>query len=224
MGKIIQGRSIAEDIKEELKVKLQKIKQNTGRAPIVASIIVGNDGGSVFYVNNQQKVAMSLGIGFEKIHLEENIKEEALIKTIDGLNKRNEITGIILQLPLPQSLDSKKIISTIAPEKDIDCLTYINQGKLYMGEDVHLPCTPNSVITLLSTMDIALEGKEVVVIGRSNIVGKPLANLMLNKNCTVTICHSKTRDLELICKRADILISAIGKPKFITADLSLIHI
>jgi methylenetetrahydrofolate dehydrogenase (NADP+)/methenyltetrahydrofolate cyclohydrolase len=166
-------------------------------------------------MNNQEKVANSLGIEFERVQLDLSTTEEALIEKIVELNNRIDVSGIILQLPLPKTMDEKKVISAISPIKDIDCLTYENQGKLYMGEKGYLPCTPSSVVTILENLSLDLEGKEVVVLGRSNIVGKPVAALMLEKNCTVTICHSKTKNLKEVCKRADILIVAIGRPRYI---------
>ena len=160
-------------------------------------------------------MAVSLGLEFERIHLSEEVTEIELIKKIEELNNDNSVNGVILQLPLPKNMDEKKIISSISPEKDIDCLTFVNQGKLYMGEDTFMPCTPKSVLTILKSLNINLEGMEVVVVGRSNIVGKPASALMLKENCTVTICHSRTKELKEVCKRADILIVAIGKAKFI---------
>lgn len=215
---IIDGRKIASEIKEEIKIYIEN-RKNTGlKVPKIVSILVGNDGGSIFYINNQEKVATSLGITFEKKLLEETITEEKLINIIEELNNDKEVNGIILQLPLPKNLNKDKIINKILPSKDIDCLTFINQGKLYCGEKTFLPCTPNSVLTLLERYNIELEGKNVVVIGRSNIVGKPTAQLLLNKNATVTICHSKTKNLKEICKKADIIIVAIGKAKFLTEE------
>lgn len=215
MGEIINGKLIAEKVKNEIR-EFINIRQNDEKSiPKIASILVGNDEGSIFYLNNQEKISLSLGLDFLKIHLSEDIKEEELINKINELNNDKSISGIIIQLPLPKELNEKRVVSAISEEKDIDCLTYINQGKLYMGDETFLPCTPHSVITILKSLDISLEGKEVVVVGRSNIVGKPVANLMLKENCTVTICHSKTRDLKKVCSGADILIVAIGKAKFI---------
>lgn len=215
MGERINGKEIALEIKEEIKEFVNKRKENNLNVPKVASILVGNDGGSLFYLNNQEKVATSLGMEFEKIHLSEEVTEEELINKIDKLNSDNTVSGIILQLPLPKHIDEKKVISAISPKKDVDCLTFVNQGKLYMGEDTFMPCTPKSVLTILKSLNINLEGKEVVVIGRSNIVGKPAGALLLKENCTVTMCHSRTKDLREVCKRADILVVAIGKAKFI---------
>ncbi|MDY4251749.1 MULTISPECIES: tetrahydrofolate dehydrogenase/cyclohydrolase catalytic domain-containing protein [unclassified Clostridium] len=218
MNNIIDGKKISLEIKEEIKRFVDERKEKGLRVPKIASLLVGNDGGSIYYINNQEKVATSLGIEFDKVILEEDIKEEKLIDIINKLNNDQSVDGIILQLPLPSNLDEKKIINSISPKKDIDCLTYINQGKLYCGEDVFLPCTPNSVITLLERYNVDLQGKNVVVIGRSNIVGKPVAQLLLNKNATVTICHSKTSNLKEICKKADILIVAIGRAKYINRE------
>ena len=215
MGKRIDGKEIALEIKEEIKEFINKRKENNLNVPKVASILVGNDGGSLFYLNNQEKVATSLGMEFEKVHLNEEVTEEELINKIDKLNNDNTVSGIILQLPLPKHIDEKKVISAISPKKDVDCLTFVNQGKLYMGEDTFMPCTPKSVLTILKSLNINLEGMEVVVIGRSNIVGKPAGALLLKENCTVTMCHSRTKNLREVCKRADILVVAIGKAKFV---------
>lgn len=218
MGKIIDGKIIAQEIKEEIKSFVETRKKNGLRAPKIVSILVGDDGGSIYYINSQEKLATSLGIDFNKVLLSEKIEEEELIDIISNLNKDKNVDGIIVQLPLPKELDENKIINTISPNKDIDCLTFINQGRLYCGEKTFLPCTPNAVITLLERYNIDLEGKNVVVVGRSNIVGKPVAQLLLNKNATVTICHSKTKNLKDVCRKADILVVAIGKAKYIDKD------
>lgn len=218
MGKIIDGKKVSQDIKEEIKSFIEERKTKGFRVPKIVSILVGNDGGSVYYINSQEKVATSLGVNFKKLLLSEDIKEDELISIIKDLNEDKEVDGIILQIPLPKNLNENKIINTISPNKDIDCLTFVNQGKLYNGEKVFLPCTPNSVVTLLERYNIEIEGKNVVVIGRSNIVGKPVAQLLLNKNATVTICHSRTNNLKDICKKADIIIVAIGKAKFINKE------
>ncbi len=215
MGKIINGRDIADKIKEEIKTLVNKRISEGKLRPKIVSILVGNDGGSIYYMNSQEKVALSLGLEFEKIILDENIPEELLIDKINNFNNDNKISGIMLQVPLPKNLNEKKIINTISPNKDIDCLTSENVGKLYLGEDGFVPCTPNSVITILKRLNIDLTGKNAVVLGRSNIVGKPVSQLLLNENATVTICHSRTKNLKDITKKADILIVAIGKPKFL---------
>ncbi len=215
MGEIINGKEVALKVKEEIKSFTEGKKEEGKRMPKIASILVGDDGGSIYYMNNQEKVSTSLGVDFKKVVLDKNIAEEELINTIDDLNNDNEVDGIILQLPLPKGLNEKNVIRKISPSKDIDCLTFESQGKLYMGEPEFLPCTPNSVVTLLKSLNIALEGKKVVVLGRSNIVGKPVAQLLLNENATVTICHSRTKDLKEVTSDADLLVAAIGKPKFI---------
>lgn len=215
MGEIINVKEMATILKSEISNFVKQRADKGLNAPKIASILVGDDGGSIFYMNNQEKIANSLGIEFERVELDLGIEEGDLIDKIVELNNRKDISGIILQLPLPKEMDEKKVISTISPIKDIDCLTYENQGKLYMGESRYLPCTPSSVVTILENLEVDLQGKEVVVLGRSNIVGKPVAALMLERNCTVTICHSRTKNLKDVCKRADILIVAIGKPKYI---------
>ncbi|PRR82964.1 tetrahydrofolate dehydrogenase/cyclohydrolase catalytic domain-containing protein [Clostridium vincentii] len=215
MGQVINGKEIAINIKEEIKSYVLKRSEDGKNIPKIASILVGNDGGSIYYMNNQEKVARSLGLLFNKIVLESNIKEEELIDLIEELNKDNEVQGIILQVPMPKHINENRVINAICPNKDIDCLTTESQGRLYMGVEGFLPCTPNSVITLLRSLNVNLEGKEVVVLGRSNVVGKPVAQLLLNENATVTICHSRTKNLKEVCKRADILVVAIGRPKFV---------
>lgn len=218
MNKIIDGREVSRSIKENIKSFVENRKQENKQVLKMASILVGNDGGSKYYLNSQEKIATSLGILFDKIILDENTKEEELISLIDKLNNDKSIYGIMLQLPLPKHINEKKVVNTISPKKDIDCLTYENVGKLYLGEDAFLPCTPNSIITLLKEYNVKLEGKEVVILGRSNIVGKPAFQMFLNENATVTVCHSKTKNLKEICKRADILVAAIGSPKFINSE------
>lgn len=218
MNNIIDAKSIATKLKEKLKKDINERIVKGLRAPKIASILVGNDDGSIYYINNQEKLAKSLDFDFDKIILDYNINEEELISVINNLNNDKNVDGIILQLPLPKHLNENKVINTISPTKDIDCLTYINQGKLYCGEGDILPCTPNSVVKLLKESNVEIEGKNVVVIGRSNIVGKPVAQLLLNENSTVTICHSKTNNLKAISREADILIVAIGKPKFINEE------
>ncbi len=215
MGQIISGKEVALKIKEEIKSFVNNRKERNLKIPKIASILVGNDGGSIYYMGSQEKVATSLGVQFLRVTLPESCSDEDVIAEIHKLNDDNDVQGIILQLPLPKKFNEKKIIKEISPSKDIDCLTFESQGKLYMGEPKFLPCTPNSVITLIKSLNIDITGKNVVVLGRSNIVGKPVAQLLLNENATVTICHSKTQNLKEICKGADILVVAIGRAKFI---------
>ncbi|WP_338630224.1 tetrahydrofolate dehydrogenase/cyclohydrolase catalytic domain-containing protein [Clostridium baratii] len=218
MDKIINGREVSKDIKENIKNFIEERNLKGLKLPKIASILVGNDGGSIYYLNSQEKVATSLGVLFDKIILEDSIKEEELKDLIRKLNLDDSVHGIMIQLPLPKGINEKNIINTISPKKDIDCLTYESVGKLYLGEEGFKPCTPNSILTLLKSKKIELEGKEVVVLGRSNIVGKPAVQLLLNENATVTICHSRTKNLKEVCKKADILVVAIGKPKFINSE------
>ena len=215
MGQIINGKEVAFKLKESIKEFVNERREKNLKIPKIASILVGNDGGSIYYMEAQEKVATSLGVEFLKIKINEDASDEEVIKEIHKLNMDNNIQGIILQLPLPSNFDEKKIIKEISVEKDIDCLTFESQGKLYMGEPNFLPCTPNSIVTLIKSLNVDITGKNVVVLGRSNIVGKPVAQLLLNENATVTICHSKTKNLKEVCKAADILVVAIGKPKFI---------
>lgn len=215
MGKIINGKEIALKTKEEIKEFVEDNYNKTGKKPQIASILVGEDGGSIYYLNSQEKVATSLGLLFKKIILKESTTEAELLGLIDELNNDNDVHGIMLQVPLPKHIDEKTVVNRISPKKDIDCLSSISVGKLYLGEDGFIPCTPHSVITLLKSLDIDLTGKNAVVLGRSNIVGKPVSQLLLRENCTVTICHSRTKDLKEVCSKADILVVAIGKPRFL---------
>ncbi len=218
MGKIINGKEIALKTKEDIKAFVEDNYNKTGKRPQIASILVGEDGGSIYYLNSQEKVATSLGLLFKKIILKESTTEEELLNLIDELNNNDDVHGIMLQVPLPKHIDEKTIVNRISPKKDIDCLNSISVGKLYLGEDGFIPCTPHSVITLLKSLNIDLCGKNAVVLGRSNIVGKPVAQLLLRENCTVTICHSRTKNLQEVCSKADILVVAIGKPKFLDAS------
>lgn len=215
MGNVINGREISAKVKEQIKAFVEKRKSDNKSIPKIASILVGNDGGSIYYMNSQEKTAVSLGVLFEKVVLDENTTESELINVIEKLNNDKSVSGIIMQLPLPKHINEKVVVNKICSKKDIDCLTTESVGKMYMGEDSFMPCTPLSVITLLKSLDIKLQGKRAVVIGRSNIVGKPVYELLLRENATVTICHSKTENLKEVTKEADILVSAIGRPKFI---------
>lgn len=215
MGAIIDGKAVASEYKEKIKEFVQDRIKNELRVPCLASVLVGNDGGSIYYVNNQSKLCNTLGVNVKNIILDENIKEDELIRVIDELNNNKDVDGIIILVPLPKHLNEKNITSRILPAKDVDGMTDINLGKFYKGEKCFVPCTPRSVLELIKSTDVGIEGKHAVIIGRSNIVGKPAAQLLLNENATVTICHSKTQNLETICKGADILVSCIGKPGFV---------
>ena len=217
MALLIDGKQISTDIKDELKETVARLKEQ-GIEGALAVIQVGADPASSVYVRNKKKACGYIGIRSVSYELPEETTEEELLGIIEKLNDDNTINGILCQLPVPAHMDENKIIRTIAPQKDVDGFHTQNVGALVVGQEGFVSCTPAGVIQLLKRSDIAIEGKHCVVVGRSNIVGKPMALLMLQENATVTICHSRTKNLKEICKEADILIVAIGKPKFITAD------
>ena len=217
MAQIIDGKKMSQDIKDELKEKVTALK-DTGTEVALAVIQVGNDPASSVYVRNKKKACEYIGIRALSYELPEETTEEALIELIEKLNKDETVNGILVQLPVPKHIDPDKIIRTISPEKDVDGFHPQNVGKLVIGEEGFVSCTPAGVIQLLKRSGIEISGKNCVVVGRSNIVGKPMALLMLRENATVTIAHSKTKNLKELCQTADILIVAIGKPQFITAD------
>lgn len=217
MYQIIDGKKISQEIKDELREKMAELKQK-GESRCLAVIQVGDDPASSVYVNNKKKACEYIGIDSESYHLPEETTEKELLELIDGLNRKPEVNGILVQLPLPKKIDEDKILLAISPEKDVDGFHPVNVGNLSIGRPGFVSCTPAGVIQLLKRAGIEIEGKECVVLGRSNIVGKPMAMLLLRENGTVTVCHSRTKDLKEITKRADILVAAIGKPKFIAAD------
>lgn len=217
MAKIIDGKHISQEIKDELKQEVAALKAS-GRECALAVIQVGNDPASSVYVRNKKKACEYIGIRSLSYELDENTSEEELLALIDKLNVDSSVHGILCQLPLPKHMDEDKVIKRISPEKDVDGFHPQNVGALVIGQKGFVSCTPAGIIQLLKRSNIQMEGKHCVVIGRSNIVGKPMALLMLRENATVTICHSRTRNLKELCKEADILIVAIGKPQFITAD------
>lgn len=217
MAKLIDGKLISTQIKDELKAEVAALKDK-GIVPCLAVIQVGNDPASSVYVNNKKKACAYIGIESLSYELEENITQEALLSIIDELNFNEQVNGILVQLPLPKHINEEAVIQAIAPEKDVDGFHPETVGNMCIGSKGFLPCTPAGVIQLLKRSDIEIEGKECVVVGRSNIVGKPMAILLLRENGTVTITHSRTKDLKEVTKRADILVAAIGKPKFITSE------
>ena len=217
MAHLIDGKIISAQIKDELKAEVEALKEK-GIIPCLAVIQVGNDPASSVYVNNKKKACAYIGIESLAYELNENISQEELLTIIDELNHNDMVNGILVQLPLPKHIDEEAVIKGIAPEKDVDGFHPETVGNMCIGSKGFLPCTPAGVIQLLKRSNIEIEGKECVVIGRSNIVGKPMALLLLRENGTVTITHSRTKDLKEITKRADILVAAIGKPKFVTAD------
>ena len=218
MTTLIDGKELARKIRTNLRDEVIELK-NRVIIPKLAVILVGNDKASKIYVKNKNKACEDVGIEFEEYLLDENIEMEELIKLIDSLNKNTNIHGILLQSPIPRHLDINLAIEAISSKKDVDGFHPINVGKLTIGQDTFVSCTPYGIIKMLEEYGIGIEGANAVVIGRSNIVGKPIAGCLLNKNATVTICHSKTRNLKEITSKADILIVAIGKAKFITDDM-----
>ena len=211
---LIDGKAISQQIKDEVKDKVTKLKAQ-GKEPALAVILVGNDPASTVYVGNKKKACEYTGIRSESFELPEETTQQELLQLIDELNGREDIHGILVQLPLPSQIEEKAVIDAISPEKDVDGFHPVSVGRLSIGEKGFLPCTPAGVIELLKRSNIQIAGRHCVVIGRSNIVGKPMALLMLRENATVTICHSKTENLKEICKSADILIAAVGRPKMI---------
>ena len=218
MSILLDGKGLAKEIREELKLEVDNLKTN-GIFPKLAVIMVGNDAASTVYVRNKSKACNEVGIEYEEFMLTEATKMDELLKLINELNLREDIHGILLQSPIPKHLDIEKAFEAIDYRKDVDGFTSINVGNLALNKPTFISCTPHGVMKILEKYNIELEGKNAVVLGRSNIVGKPLVQCLLNKNATVTVCHSKTRNIEEITKRADILISAIGKPKFVTAEM-----
>lgn len=218
MGIKLDGKAVAEKFKEDIKRHIEYNKIQGREVPCLANVLVGNDGGSLYYVNNQNKLCSKLGIKVKSINLHKEVSEEKLLEVINNLNNDTEVDGIILQLPLPKHIGEAKITSAIVYKKDVDGLSSVSIGKLYKGEKCFIPCTPKGIIELIKSTKVKIEGKNAVVVGRSNIVGKPTAQLLLNENATVTICHSKTVNLKEICSKADILVAALGKPGFITKD------
>lgn len=212
---LIDGKKVAERCKKNIEERIKRLN----RTPGFAVIRIGEDEASKIYVRLKHKMSEELGINFTEYHLEENITQEDLISLIRKLNSDDEVDGILLQSPIPYHLNILEAFQTIAPEKDVDGFSPINVGKLVQRQECFAACTPTGVMTMLKEYNISIEGKHAVVIGRSNIVGRPMAELLLNANATVTICHSKTQNLADIVKTADILVVAIGKPKFITADM-----
>ena len=215
---IIDGKTIAEKIKNDLKTEILELKSK-GIIPTLAVVLVGENSASKIYVRNKKKACEEIGIYSEEFNLPENTSEDELIDLIEKLNSNSDINGILVQLPLPLHISEKKIAEAVNPIKDVDVFNPVNTGKLLSGNADLIPCTPKGIAELFDYEKISLKGKHCVIIGRSNIVGKPLAMLMLQKDATVTICHSKTKNLEKICQNADIIIAAIGKPKFITKNM-----
>lgn len=216
--RLIDGKAISAYVKERVKNEVATLKSE-GITTGLAVIIVGEDPASKVYVSNKKKACEALGIISEEYALPENTTQEELLKLIDELNKKETINGILCQLPLPKHLDEQAVINAILPSKDVDAFHPQNVGKIMLGDYDFVPCTPAGIMEMLEYENIDVAGKTCVVIGRSNIVGKPMGMLLLHKNGTVTICHSRTKNLKEVCKTADILVAAVGRPNFVTADM-----
>ena len=219
MAEIINGKEVSAAVRQNIAVAVKEMKDTTGVTPGLAVILVGNNPASAVYVRNKHKACVEVGMNSYEITMPEDTAEETLLAKIDELNANPDVHGILVQLPLPKHISEDKVINRISPEKDVDAFHPTNVGKIVSGKYSFLPCTPAGIMELLEYYNVDISGKECVVIGRSNIVGKPMGLLLLAKNGTVTICHSRTKDLKEVTKRADILVVAIGKANFVTADM-----
>ena len=215
---IIDGKKTAAELREELKKKITKLKSNFNTVPGLTVILIGEDPASKIYVKNKEKFAKEVGINSEVIRYPGNVEEKVVLDKIKELYKDKKISGILVQLPLPKHIDKQKVIETILPNKDVDGFHPVNVGNLSSGYDSSIPCTPLGCYLLLKKVEKNLTGKHAVIIGRSNLNGKPMTQLLLKENCTVTVTHSKTKDLKAECNRADIIIAAVGRPKLVKSD------
>ncbi len=221
MVQLLDGKATALQIKDEIANEVRAMTQQGKRAPHLAAVIVGTDGASMTYVANKEKSSHEVGFTSSVYRMSETTTEKQLLETVEFLNNDPDIDGFIVQLPLPKHIDEQKVINAISPDKDVDGFTPVNVGRMVLGEECFVPATPMGICTLLQRYSIETKGKHCVVLGRSNIVGTPVANLLSRKgvDCTVTMCHSKTQNLAELTRQADILVVAIGKPEFVTADM-----
>ncbi|UCK14578.1 bifunctional methylenetetrahydrofolate dehydrogenase/methenyltetrahydrofolate cyclohydrolase FolD [Staphylococcus aureus] len=218
VAKILDGKQIAKDYRQGLQDQVEALKEK-GFTPKLSVILVGNDGASQSYVRSKKKAAEKIGMISEIVHLEETATEEEVLNELNRLNNDDSVSGILVQVPLPKQVSEQKILETINPEKDVDGFHPINIGKLYIDEQTFVPCTPLGIMEILKHADIDLEGKNAVVIGRSHIVGQPVSKLLLQKNASVTILHSRSKDMASYLKDADVIVSAVGKPGLVTKDV-----
>lgn len=216
---LINGKTVSAEIRNRLMKETAELKNKTGRVPGLATVLVGEDPASAVYVRNKNKICSEIGFQSFGQNLPAETTEAQLLDHIKGLNENDEVNGILVQLPLPDHIDEEKVLLSIDPEKDVDGFHPINVGKLAIGNALLTPCTPTGIIALLDYYEIDIAGKHAVVLGRSNIVGKPVAHLLLQRNATVTICHSKTSNLNEVTRQADILIAAVGRPHFVRAEM-----
>ncbi len=216
---LIDGKKVSGEIRNRLTEEIQEIKKKTGRTPGLATVLVGDDPASAVYVRNKNKICGELGFQSFEQKLSADTSEEKLLQLVEELNANKDIHGILVQLPLPDQIDSEKILQAIDPKKDVDGFHPINVGKLVVGNALLTPCTPTGIIELLDHYDIEISGKHAVIIGRSNIVGKPVSMLLLQRNATITICHSRTQNIEEVTRSADILVAAVGRANFVTEEM-----
>ncbi len=218
-AQIIDGKETSKNLRQRIRQATEELKEKTGVCPGLAVILVGDDPASQIYVRNKKKACDEVGFLSREYRLPGETSEQELLDLIDQLNQDEAIHGILVQLPVPRHIDDKKVIARISPKKDVDAFSFENVGRIMTGEFDFVPCTPAGIMELLEAYGISPEGKRAVVIGRSNIVGKPMALLLLHQNATVTICHSRTQNLKEICRQADILVAAVGKARFVTEDM-----
>ncbi|HGZ9572852.1 TPA: bifunctional methylenetetrahydrofolate dehydrogenase/methenyltetrahydrofolate cyclohydrolase FolD [Staphylococcus aureus] len=218
VAKILDGKQIAKDYRQGLQNQVEALKEK-GFTPKLSVILVGNDGASQSYVRSKKKAAENIGMISEIVHLEETATEEEVLNELNRLNNDDSVSGILVQVPLPKQVSEQKILEAINPDKDVDGFHPINIGKLYIDEQTFVPCTPLGIMEILKHADIDLEGKNAVVIGRSHIVGQPVSKLLLQKNASVTILHSRSKDMASYLKDADVIVSAVGKPGLVTKDV-----
>ena len=218
MADIIYGSELSKKIKGQIASEVETIVASGRRVPTLAVVLVGDNPASLSYVKGKDKACHEVGFGSKMITLKEETTEDELRAVLEELNKDETVDGILVQMPLPKHLDENKVILMIDPDKDVDGLHPVNVGNLYLGMEGFVPCTPLGIMEMIKEANVSFEGKKAVVIGRSKLVGTPVARLLTNENCTVTICHSRTKDIEKVCAEADIVIAAIGKPKKVTKD------
>ena len=216
---LIDGKKVSGEIRNRLADEIQELKKKTGKTPGLATVLVGDDPASAVYVRNKNKICGELGFQSFEQKLSADTSEEKLLQLVGELNTNKDVHGILVQLPLPDQIDSEKILQAIDPKKDVDGFHPVNVGKLVVGNALLTPCTPTGIIALLDRYDIEISGKHAVIIGRSNIVGKPVSMLLLHRNATITICHSRTQNLEEVTRSADILVAAVGRANFVTDEM-----
>ena len=216
---LIDGKKVSGEIRNRLADEIQELKKKAGKTPGLATVLVGDDPASAVYVRNKNKICGELGFQSFERKLSADTSEEKLLQLVGELNSNKDVHGILVQLPLPDQIDSEKILQAIDPKKDVDGFHPVNVGKLVVGNALLTPCTPTGIIALLDRYDIEISGKHAVIIGRSNIVGKPVSMLLLHRNATITICHSRTQNLEEVTRSADILVAAVGRANFVTDEM-----